>query len=479
MSRGTPFHALNLQMGRPLKPRAGAFLLFLLLALGGQAWGPSPASALSLEDEKAMGKEFLAEVQKHFTFLDDPFPRQYLQRLGDYLAQKGQVRDFPLRFFIIKDGTLNAFAGPAGYLFVFSGLIDAFQDADQLAAVVAHEIGHVSARHLSQRLEQSKRIGMATMAAILAGALIGGELATAVMAGATAAGLQAQLHYSRNDERQADQLSFQVLKPAGFDPSAMLGALDILQKNSYLGTDKVPAYLLTHPTGPERIANLQSLLSTYRPQEPPQEVLRFRALFPYFQTAVRAASMEPQQARERFGRDLQKDPHSSVALYGLGLMDMEGSDYPKAVSRLSQALEKAPGNVPILTSLGKAYMMNGQTQEAIKALEQALSEDRNDAGALLNLGLVYENLGQYPKAATYFERLVYQAELPQTEALYHLGLCYGRIKRLALAHYYFGLYQRELGNRQKALFHLKKAADLAAGDTMLRQRIREVQQGLK
>ncbi|NIR12428.1 MAG: M48 family metalloprotease, partial [Desulfobacterales bacterium] len=95
-----------------------------------------------------------------------------------------------------------------GHIFVFSGLINEMEEIDELAAVMCHEIAHVTARHLAHRIEQSKNLGWATLAGILAGILIGGSAGAAVMAGSQAATAQAQLHYSREDERQADQLGF-------------------------------------------------------------------------------------------------------------------------------------------------------------------------------------------------------------------------------------------------------------------------------
>ena len=176
------------------------FLLFSdLFLLMPKAFG------LSIEEERKLGQQFLAQIREHFELVEDESVNQFVMDLGRYLAMGLETRPFPFHFYIIKDNTLNAFAGPGGHIFVFSGLIEAMDNLDELAAVTCHELAHISARHLSQRIEQSKKIGLATMAGILAGALIGGELAGAIMTGSVAAGIQAQLHYSRNDERQADQ----------------------------------------------------------------------------------------------------------------------------------------------------------------------------------------------------------------------------------------------------------------------------------
>jgi len=137
------------------------------------SWGPSPlvsnASALSIEDERKMGEEFMAQVVAQLELVNDPFANQYINDLGHYLIEPLETRSFPFHFYIIRDNTLNAFAAPGGHIFVFSGLIEAMDTVDELAAVICHEIGHISARHLAKRIEQSKTIGLATLAGILAG----------------------------------------------------------------------------------------------------------------------------------------------------------------------------------------------------------------------------------------------------------------------------------------------------------------------
>ena len=102
------------------------------------------------------------------------------------------------------------FAAPGGHIFVFSGLIEAMDNIDELAAVICHEIGHISARHLSKRIEQSKNIGIATLAGILAAMLVGGEAAAPIISGTLAAGMQARLYFSREDERLGRPAQLQV-----------------------------------------------------------------------------------------------------------------------------------------------------------------------------------------------------------------------------------------------------------------------------
>ncbi|MCF8143420.1 MAG: M48 family metalloprotease [Deltaproteobacteria bacterium] len=440
------------------------------------SYAPSPyvseASALSIEDEREMGEEFMAQVLAQLQLVDDPFVNQYINDLGQYLIRPLETKSFPFNFYVIKDPTLNAFAAPGGHIFVFSGLIEAMDSIDELAAVICHEIGHISARHLSQRIEQSKTIGLATLAGILAGMLLGGEVAGAIMTGSIAAGMQAQLHYSREDERQADQLSFKYMTPTGFDPEGMIHALNKIQKGSYLGTGKIPAYLLTHPTGPERMANLESMLNKNASKTLSREAALLESRFPAFKTVITAKCLDPRDAERVFKKELEKDPAAPLAHFGLGMAYMEQSSYDRAIEELKQSLEAQPDFIPALRALGEVYQMNGQDKEAEAVLEKVLRLDHGDKTALFLLGVTYESAGRNREALRFFEKLSYLPPV-RNDVFYHLGLLYGREKRLALAHYYFGVYFKRIGETQKAEFHFKKAGELAREDPDLRKKIQK------
>ena len=428
------------------------------------------ASALSIEDERKMGEEFLAQALAQFQLVEDPFANQFINDLGHYLLAPLETKNFPFHFYLIKDNTLNAFAAPGGHIFIFSGLIEAMDNIDELAAVICHEIGHISARHLSKRIEQSKNIGIATLAGILAGMLLGGEAAGAIITGTLAAGMQAQLHFSREDERQADQLSYKYMEPASFDPAGMIRALNKIQKGSWLGTGKIPAYLLTHPTGPERMANLEALLSSYTPRPVTEEAALLTGRFPAFKTVIGASTLDSRDAQRLFDRKIAENPDNPLPYFGLGIVYMEEGRYDEAVRELEKALQGKPDFIPILRTLGEAYQMNGLDQKALTILNRALELNHRDVATLYLVGITYENLGKNNKALRIFERLSYLKPV-RFDVYYHLGLCYGRENKLALAHYNFGRYFKRLGQTRKAQFHFQKAKGLAGNNPVLQKKI--------
>jgi len=464
-----------------LAPRALRRLITLICALTFLLCASPPlirdVSALSIEDERKMGEEFMAQALAHFPLVEDPFANQFINDLGHYLIVPLETKNFPFHFYIIKDNSLNAFAAPGGHIFVFSGLIEAMDNIDELAAVICHEIGHISARHLSKRIEQSKYIGLATLAGILAGMLLGGEAAGALITGSLAIGMQARLNYSREDERQADQLSYKYMEPAGFDPGGMIRALNKITKGSWLGTDKIPAYLLTHPTGPERMANLEAMLSRYTPRSLSKEAALLKGRFPVFKTVVGASTLDPRDAKRLFKRELEENPDAPLPHFGLGMIYMKEGRYDEAIRELEKSLQGKPDFIPIMRTLGEAYQMNDQDKKAVTVLKKVLELNHLDVAALYLLGITYESSGKNRKALRLFEKLSYLKPV-RIDVYYHLGLCYGRENKLALAHYNFGRYFKRLGQIQKAQFHFQKAKGLAGNNPVLQKKIIKEMEGL-
>ncbi len=436
------------------------------------AGAPRPASALSLEDEQELGREFVADVKKRFMLVEDEYALDYLKRLGQYLAESVQTPPFPFTFYLIEKNAMNAFAGPGGHIFFFTGLIQSMESADELAAVASHEMAHITARHISRRIEQNKKINMATLAGVLAGVLIGGEAMGAIATGAMAAGVQAQLAFSRTDERQADQLGFAYMRESGFDPSAMIQVLNRMQSAQVYGTDQVPAYLRTHPTGPARMANMDSLLEGGSPAEDTQVSKYLKEQFPVLRAFLTARYGDPLTAERGFERQLEEGSDAAIAHFGLGLLMKEEADYEGAVRHLRQAVEARPDLVPARTHLGEAYQLTGRYAQAIPVLEGVLDGDPDNRKAMFLLAASYQNLENYARAATIYERLL-TMEPVRGDVSYQLGLCYGRMGRLAPAHYHFGLHFEQAGQPDKARFHFDKAEELARNDTALLRRIRE------
>ncbi len=451
---------------------AVSFSLYNLLP-----WQARPAFALSIDEERQLGERFLESIRQNVVLVEDDFANDYINNLGNYLSRPLETRPFPFYFYIIKANDLNAFAGPGGHIFIYTGLIEAMTDVDELAAVICHEIAHVSARHISQQMAQSTKIGLATMAAVLAGALIGGEAAAPIIIGSTAAGIQKQLSYSRTDERQADQLGFQYMEESGFNPSMTISAFKKIYQREWLGTDATPPYLLTHPGGPERMSNIEAMIANYGPHvQKNANAERFRDSYALFKTTLQARYLGSRDAKRLFQAELKKEPDSLLAHLGLGIVLKETGELPEAIKHLQIALERSPETIPVLRYLADAYILNGQDAEAVTILERALRLDDQDKASLFLLATAYMNMEEYPKAIHLYEKLIQMMPI-KDEVFYNLGVSYGRVDRLGLAHYNFGIYFKKLKEIQKARFHFEKAIALSSDDPIFQTRIKKEMQG--
>ncbi len=237
---------------------------------------------LSLSDERRLGDQIARAIFSDPDYLDDPALMAYLQALWQPLLQSAQARGdvppalaerFAWTLLINRDRAINAFALPGGYLGVNLGLLGAVSSADELASVMAHELSHVSQRHIARLVSRQGRQMPWMVAAMILGAMAASaaknaDIAQAAIVGGQAATLQSQLNFSRDMEREADRVGFGVMTEAGFSGMGFVTMFDKLQQASRLNDDGAFPYLRSHPLTTERIADMRSRLPVHPPHGP-------------------------------------------------------------------------------------------------------------------------------------------------------------------------------------------------------------------
>ena len=440
-------------------------IIFLLLSQQGTLL------ALSIEQEEKEGERFFEEVKKHLVIVDDPFLSDFINDFGQYLVKSVETRHFKFHFYILKNEELNAFAGPGGHIFIHTGLIRAMEEVDELAAVMCHEIAHVSNRHISQQVEQATKLGYGKLLGLLAGILIGGgDTSEAVMTGTLAAAQQKQLAYSRDAERQADQTGFKYAARSGFNPVAIKNALLKIQAGNY--GNKIPAYLLTHPIGPERISNIESMLSNPFIVQQNVRTIQFRKQYPVFRTIIMARYEQKDEMITQFKSDLSKDPDSPLGNLGLGIILKDNEEYSKSIDHLRKAVMGLDDPLPVFRYLSEAYLANDEPEKAVSILEQALKKNGNDKPNLFTLAKTYEKIEEYDKAIDIYEKLKLMEPVADN-VFYNLGYSYGKADKLGLAHYNLGLYYQRLKNMGLARFNFNEAKKKAADNPELLRKIED------
>ena len=203
----------------------------------------------------------MREIRRDPAYVDDPEIRDYVQSIGYRLvAASGETRQ-EFEFFVVRDRTVNAFAMPGGFIGVHTGLLLAAQTESEFASVMGHEIAHVLQRHMARQYDaQSKisKMSLLAMALALLAARSNPQVAQAAIVAGQAAPAAVYLNHSREFEREADRLGYQLLDGAGFDTAGMPGFFERLQKATRLYENNAPTYLRTHPLTSERIADMQN-----------------------------------------------------------------------------------------------------------------------------------------------------------------------------------------------------------------------------
>ena len=229
-------------------------------------------SGMSIAAERRLGDSIARDIYRDPDYLDDPVLVDYLQSLWQPLLAAARARgDVPpelserlaWQLAISRDKRVNAFALPGGYLGVHLGLIAVTDSSQELASVLAHELSHVSQRHIARMLSRQEQQAPWLMGAMILGVLAAranADVANAAIAGSQAVSMQSQLNFSRDMEREADRVGFGVLTAAGFEGQGFVTMFDKLQQAARLNDDGSFPYLRSHPLTSERVADMRSRL---------------------------------------------------------------------------------------------------------------------------------------------------------------------------------------------------------------------------
>lgn len=363
--------------------------------------GDAGGNLITPEQERLIGLEFMRSVRRSLNILGDPAVTTYLQNLGERLISQVDGYEQRVTFFLVNDPSINAFAGPGGYIGVHTGLILSARTEGELVSVLAHELAHAVQRHLVRSFEAGQRMEITTIAAMIAAILIGSQnpqVGEAVLNSTMAGSIQRQLSYSRLHEQEADRVGITMMTRAGFNPRQMVSFFETLQSaNRYAGL-RALELLQTHPLTLSRIADARNraeqintgskgddltfqlikarvkILSgdnIYRQRQKTADEIPLAAT-QYRQALSWLSEKHYDKARNTIRQLLEKDRQR--VLYHLTAAEIElAADKPQAAHRvLAPALDLFPNNLPLTEMLAETLLKEGKATEASALLEQQL-----------------------------------------------------------------------------------------------------------
>ena len=482
---------------------------------GAAQTGPGDASLPILGDtargdlspvmERKLGEEIMRDIRRDRDFLDDAPILEYLNTFGGGLVAahpgaRGET-NADYYFFAVRDAQLNAFALPGGFIGVHSGLMLAAQSESEMASVLGHEIGHVAQRHIARMIGQQKNDALIPLAALVLAALASrasGDVAMGVVAGGQGLAIQRQLNFSREAEREADRIGFQIMSKGGYDTSGMVAFFGRMQTASRAYSDLMPAYLRSHPLTSERISDIQSRIREvpYRQRVDTLEFHLVRARVRVLQDGSTQGLAETQAAFDSQQKS-QNRQQQIGAQYGLAFLALKRGQLAQAQTLLDKARstmgrtqgsfstgQAASDGAAVFAALAlEIKLAPGQTAavklEGLKEAEQAHRQFPLGRG-LANQYAEAMILNGKPEEATRFlrEQALQYREEPKLHEL--LSKAYAAQGKQALQHIALAERYALLGGKQAALDQLaiaRKAGDASFYDmALIDARERELKQ---
>ena len=391
-----------------------------------------PASAFfefTVRDEIELGKKFDTMVRQRLPIVEDPEILGYCQYLVRRIVDGMPPQPFPIKVTVIRNPAMNAFAVPGGYVYIFTGLLTQLDHESQLAAVISHELAHVSQRHVADRMERMKYATIASTLGTLAGVFLGmaggnvaPNLGPALMLGSQAGAQTAFLVYTQDNEREADHVGMNYLLEAGYRPSAMPETFELMQRERWnYGSSTIPSYLSTHPGLADRVGYLNERVSRL----PPNLVARMDddTVFQRVRAIVRARYADPAVSLGWYERNEGSMSCLDVLGYGITLARVKKTS--KAEEYFHKALDCGRSDPVVLRETGRYFFENGEYAEAEKYLKQAVAANPEDSFALFFLARVQGENKEYSKALDNLIRVA-KKHPDDSEVQYFLGRMYGQ-----------------------------------------------------
>ena len=415
------------------------------------------------EQEVEMGKNADSDIQWQFGGVyQDAQLAAYVNSVGQRAASASHRTSIPYHFAVVDSSIANAFALPGGYIYITRGLLTMLDNEAQLASVLGHEIGHVTARHGVKRLQST--LGFNIAAAIVDQVVLGGKdyqkWRGLVRATSSAAFATVSLGYSRENEFQSDELGTTYAHKAGYDPEGMTQLLGILKGMHDREPSSVEEFFMSHPRSSARIEAVRKQIAQLPAEQRKGNLgqaeykarmsglmVAQRAYEHYDKAEVHRKEGRYQQALTEYGNALQIRKNMAKPHHGIGLVYQSQGKHKQAINEYKKAVQIDPNYIFAHNDIGMAYIITGSYGEAVTSLKEAVQIYENFDDAHANLGEAYYRMKQYK------------------DAMEPLGMAIALNEKHTRAHTTLGLVYEATGDMEKAVAEYEKAIEVAPDES--------------
>ena len=427
--------------------------------------GDSSTQYLDSRQEKQIGQTFLRRLINEPAFLADYELQYYLQTLGDRIGQYADLRGTRLTFNLIRNNDLNAFAVPGGYITFNTGLVLSTDNESELASVMAHEIAHLTQRHLPKLIARADQNKFPAMAAIIGSILIGGQ---AGVAGITLTGATIEsdrLAFTRDFEREADSIGIKMLAKSGYDPKSMVTFFGKLEQHNRIDSG-VPGFLRTHPLSYTRVAESEARAQSY-----PE--YKHVSSFEYFlaKARIRALYVERQKNSVPYFLDQIESGSAEMrdaAKYGIAIAHTYSRNFDQAREMLAGVLARRPAHPWIQSAWAELDIADNQVEEGIERYLSTITRHPDQRYLSYRLAEAYL-VNNQPSLAKKALRYQVRRHTDDYRLYQLLSQANAGLGHVAEAHQARAEYFAILGNYEKALAAIKLAVKESGSDGYLKQ----------
>ena len=334
-------------------------------------------AAVTPTDDSQIGQIELIQIRNANLLLEDPETDDYLQQLGMRLASQAHDDGQVFHYRAMKSDEINSFATFGGNVYIFTGLMLQTQNEAELAAVMAHETGHVVQHHMARDVLAQSHMSLASTAAMLAAIVIGaaggggGQAIEGAIALAQATQMQRSINFTRSQEIEADAVGIQLLAAAGYDPNEMADFFETMYRDAGPEGEEFPL-LQDHPVNSERIAAARARAAQFPRRKSYAQSLSYA----FIKERVRVLAADPGERVDQYYKQLRAHrPLTAAERYGQALLQMRsgnGAEAREAVSTLRDLQATYPELILLYTALGQALEAAGEHHAALAQF--ALSE---------------------------------------------------------------------------------------------------------